>query len=231
MNYGYFDPAMEPNLAPSAEDCDNRYTAALYHKVASSVDLSGKDLLEIGCGRGGGAAYIAQCFHPRRVVAVDIARSSIDFCRRVHQCEGLEFFRADAERLPFQGEIFDAVLNVESSFCYSSMDRFLAEVRRVLRPGGHFLFADLRLTSEVDELQHSVRHSGMEVIKCEDVSANVMAALKLDSEQRTRLSGQVCPRLFRKLFETFVGAWGTRIPNALRDGQMRYFIFLLRRGH
>ena len=32
----------------------------------------------------------------------------------------------------------------KASFCYPSLPRFLAEVARILRPGGHFLYADLR---------------------------------------------------------------------------------------
>jgi SAM-dependent methyltransferase len=38
----------------------------------------------------------------------------------------------------------DAVVNIESSHCYESMDTFLSEACRVLRPGGRFFFADLR---------------------------------------------------------------------------------------
>ena len=57
---------------------------------------------------------------------------------------GLAFEVGDAERMPFPDASFDAVVNVESSHCYPSMPAFLSEVRRVLRPGGHFLYADLR---------------------------------------------------------------------------------------
>jgi SAM-dependent methyltransferase len=229
MNYGFFDCAGEPKGASSTGDCDNRYATALYHRVATSVDLMGKDMLEVGAGRGGGAAYIAREFRPRRVVGVDIAQSSIEFCRRVHRINGLEFYTADAERLPFPNEAFDAVLNIESSFCYPSMERFLTEVRRVLRPGGYFLFADLRLACEIDELLQVIGDSGMMVIGRSDVSANVAAALRLDSAQRARLSRQKCPRPFKKLFDTFVGVQGTRIPNALADGRMYYLIFVLQK--
>jgi SAM-dependent methyltransferase len=39
---------------------------------------------------------------------------------------------------------FDAVINVEASHQYSCLSRFLDEVARVLRPGGHFLYCDSR---------------------------------------------------------------------------------------
>ena len=57
---------------------------------------------------------------------------------------GLDFVHGDAENLPFPDESFDAVINVEASHIYPHFDRFLSEVKRVLRPGGHFLHVDFR---------------------------------------------------------------------------------------
>ena len=57
MNYGYIysDPnAPEIILAPEEEG--ERYSAQLYHRVAGAVNIEGKDVLEVGSGRGGGAA-------------------------------------------------------------------------------------------------------------------------------------------------------------------------------
>ena len=38
---------------------------------------------------------------------------------------------------------------LKSSFCYPSIDGFFAEVKRVLRPGGHLHYTDLRLAHEL----------------------------------------------------------------------------------
>ena len=46
--------------------------------------------------------------------------------------------------LPFSDSSFDAVISIEASHRYPSFETFLREVRRVLRPGGHFMFADMR---------------------------------------------------------------------------------------
>lgn len=56
----------------------------------------------------------------------------------------MTFVHGDAENLPFPDESFDAVINVEAAHLYPDYPRFLREVARVLRPGGHFLYADLR---------------------------------------------------------------------------------------
>jgi ubiquinone/menaquinone biosynthesis C-methylase UbiE len=68
--------------------------------------------------------------------------ASIDLCRKRHKLPGLDFVQGDAQDLPFADETFDAVINVEASHQYPDFERFLAEVARVLRPGGHFLYTD-----------------------------------------------------------------------------------------
>ncbi|MBV8178737.1 MAG: methyltransferase domain-containing protein [Mycobacterium sp.] len=54
----------------------------------------------------------------------------------------------DAENLPLPDASFDAVINVEAAHAYPHLSRFLAEVARVLRPGGDFLYADFRGRNE-----------------------------------------------------------------------------------
>ena len=58
MNYGYaeLDGAAPP--LPARFDV-HRYAVQLYRHVVSRAELRGKDVLEIGCGRGGGASYVA----------------------------------------------------------------------------------------------------------------------------------------------------------------------------
>ena len=61
----------------------------------------------------------------------------------------MTFQQGDAENLPFDAEQFDVVLNVESSHTYPQMEKFLSEAHRVVQPGGHFLFADIRETRNI----------------------------------------------------------------------------------
>src|SRR5262245_50784956 len=129
MNYG-FSPSNGDRTALSLrpEDEPNRSSIQLYHQVASAVPLEGLDLLEVGCGRGGGASYVKRYLGPRQLTGVDFSAKAVRFCRGNYHLDGLSFVQGDAESLPLAAESFDAVLNVESSHCYGSMSAFLREV-------------------------------------------------------------------------------------------------------
>ena len=131
-------------LPLAASDEPNRYGIQLYHRTATQADLSGKQVLEVSCGHGGGASYLVRTLRPASYTGLDLNADGIAFCRKRHNLPGLDFVHGDAESLPFADESFDAVINVEASHGYPDFPRFLAEVARVLRPGGHFLYADFR---------------------------------------------------------------------------------------
>ena len=143
LNYA-FEEEPPMNIPLRCADEPNRACIQLYHHVATQVALRGKNVLEVSCGHGGGAAYLSRTFAPQHYTALDLNPAGIRFCRQRHQADGLVFIQGDAENLPFEKNTFDLVINVEASHCYPSFPRFLAEVARVLRPGGHFLYADLR---------------------------------------------------------------------------------------
>lgn len=223
MNYGYADLA--ENAAPlllKAADESERYCIQLYVHVVGNVDLAGKDVLEVGCGRGGGVSYIARYLRPRRIVGLDVAGSQVKFCQRVHGDTGAEFIRGDAENLPFDVGSFDAVINVESSFCYGNVERFFREVRRVLKPGGHFLYADVRLKHELDRWVDQLAGSGLVALESHDISGNVMRALELDGDRREVGLEILAPRFAKGIMRAFIGVRGSRIPVLLKSGMLVY---------
>jgi ubiquinone/menaquinone biosynthesis C-methylase UbiE len=231
MNYGFAplsDQDHVPVLLP--EDEPERYPINLYHHVALGAEVEGRDVLEVGCGRGGGSSYIARYLKPRRVVGVDVSQNVIDFCRKVHRADNLEYRHGDAEALPFPDNSFDAVVNVESSLCYGNIDVFFAEVARVLRPDGHLLLADIRLAEEVARLDAAVARSSLRLISRRDITENVVEALALDSDRRSKASRDGVPRPFRKWFDIFSGVEGTRIPVHLRSREMIYLSYRLQKA-
>lgn len=139
MNYG-FSTLNDSEQMPELEVADEaqRLSFQLYHHLASEIDLQNKSILEIGSGRGGGASMIKKYHGPQKMVGLDYSGQAIKLCKRNHKTEGLSFVKGDAENLPFGNESFDAVINVESSHCYDSMQKFLDEVKKSSQTRGTF---------------------------------------------------------------------------------------------
>ena len=190
LNIGYEeDPPMALPLAESDEP--NRFHIQLYHRIATQADLSGKRVLEVGCGHGGGASYLMRTLRPASYTGLDLNRAGIAFCRKRHNLLGVDFVHGDAEKLPFPDQSFDAVINVESSAAYPHFSRFLAEVARVLRPGGHFLYADLRPRDSIAEWEAALAGAPMRMLSHEDINAQVAAR---DGEEYAADTGPDRPR-------------------------------------
>lgn len=230
MNYGYADlrsgaPPLELLPADEAE----RYPIALYHHVATLAPIAGQDVLEVGSGRGGGASYVARYLKPARLIGIDLSGKAVAFSNKQHHVDTLCFREGDAESLPFADASFDSVINVESSFCYPSIHGFFAEVKRVLRPGGHFHYTDLRLTHEMADWRSAIERSGLDTVVEHDITANVVEALHRDSARRRAGGRRIVSGPFSAIADVFTGVDGTRIPSLLAGGEMVYFSFLLRK--
>jgi ubiquinone/menaquinone biosynthesis C-methylase UbiE len=223
MNYGYA-PATVDITAPPLRSSDerDRLCIQLYSHAIGHCDLSDKDVLEVGSGRGGGASYISRYLQPRSMMGLDFSQEAVDLCNRHRQAPGLGFVCGDALSMPFPASSFDAVVNIESSHCYESMDTFLSEVCRVLRPGGRFFFADLRSIDGVTTLREQFNACGLTVEKETDITTNVLTALRLDNARKLELIDAWIPRVFRRPFRVFAGIAGTRNYSGLESGKLRY---------
>ena len=93
--------------------------------TASQVDLTGKRVLEMSCGAGGGASYMMRNLGPASYTGLDLNPASIDKCRERHRPPGLDSVQGDAQNLPFPDQSFDAVINVEASHQYPHFPSFL----------------------------------------------------------------------------------------------------------
>jgi ubiquinone/menaquinone biosynthesis C-methylase UbiE len=230
LNYGWLPTG--PNLVPALLPDDESHATGvhLYQRVVKGVDLQGKDVLEVGSGHGGGASYIQRCLSPRSVVAVDRNIAAIRFCRQRYTSSRLSFRRADASALPFDAGSFDVVVNVESSHGYSNAAMFFAEVRRVLRPGGHFLLADFRFADEFGGLQRDLLAAGLRLVIKEDITEGVVRALDATTEQHRAQIRRWAPPWLQHSIEEFAGVAGSRMYEGLAAGGIVYFRCVLEPG-
>lgn len=229
LNYGYAPlDTNEAGVSLHPDDAHHEAGIRLYERVTSSVDLAGRDVLEVGSGRGGGTSYVARYRQPRTMTGLDLAPRAVAFCQRRHRADNLKFLEGDAEQLPFPDESFDAVINVESSHCYPSFDRFLSEVSRVLRPGGAFLFTDMRPPHQVAEMRDKLR-SVFTVAEEECITPGVSNSLKIHSERHNAMISAHVPKILQPMIRGFAAVEGSDLFEALKNSELEYVRFVLRK--
>ena len=221
LNYAFeTDPEMAIPLAPGDEP--DRACIQLYHHVGTQVNFHHRKVLEVSCGHGGGGSYLARTQSPESYVALDLNAKGIEFCKKQHRVHGLEFLQGDAENLPFADASFDVVINVEASHCYPDFPGFLAEVARVLKPGGYFLYADFRFNDGITAWDGAIKNAPLALRQSRDISAEVLRGMEKNSARSLALLDRKLPGFLHGLGRDFAGVKGSRIFNALEAGELSY---------
>ncbi|NLE64454.1 MAG: methyltransferase domain-containing protein [Elusimicrobia bacterium] len=117
-------------------------------------DLTGKDVLDVGCGTGRLLKEILS-LGPRSLVGVDMAPGMVAQAKRALPAS-VRVLEADAVALPLEDATFDLVVSASSLQWCSDLAMALGEVRRVLRPGGGFraaLFSEKTLQEFFESLK------------------------------------------------------------------------------
>ena len=227
MNYGFEDGN---GLELEPEDEPNRMFIQLYSMNIRGVDLEGRDVLEVGSGRGGGASWIAKTHSPARLTGVDFSSEAVGLCKRWYAGQSnLNFVEGNAQDLPFDDESFDVVYNVESSHCYGDMAAFVEQAHRVLRPGGMFCWTDLRDAKTMTTLPSLFESKGFEIMESTDVVQEVIKALDEINESKMKAIEENVPKSVRRSFETFAGVKGTPVYEGFVNGSMAYHRHLMRK--
>jgi len=122
---------------PGGEELTNRTVAAMNLPAGAAI-------ADLGCGTGTTAIMLAR-YYDFVVSAVDISAANI---KRAVQRLGpnqptVRFFQADAHQLPFNDSELDGLIAECSFSLFSERESVLAEIRRVLKPGGKLAITDM----------------------------------------------------------------------------------------
>lgn len=115
-------------------------------ELLHGVPLSGKSVLDVGCGLGAIDVLLARSYDAASVVGIDIEQPLVDHARRRVEEAGLDASISircvEPGPLPFDDASFDMVFSKDSIIHIPDKAAFYVEVLRVLRPGGIFVGSD-----------------------------------------------------------------------------------------
>jgi ubiquinone/menaquinone biosynthesis C-methylase UbiE len=115
-----------------------------HRMLIDALSPADQRILDIGCGTGRFAARVLDTFPDAQVWGLDLCPGMLRGAQeRVRAADGrLHVVQGDSERLPFPDNSFDAVTCSHSFHHYPNQAQVVAEMHRVLRPGGQLLIID-----------------------------------------------------------------------------------------
>jgi SAM-dependent methyltransferase len=138
-----------------------RWSRAIGEKFLAWLNApKGARWLDVGCGTGAFTGQAARDAAPRSIVGVDPAPAQIEYARREAAAKGATFEVADATALPFPEGAFDVVASALVYNFIPDRPKALAEMRRVLAPGG-MVAAYIWEREPVDRSPHAPMEQGM----------------------------------------------------------------------
>ena len=102
--------------------------------------LAPGDVLETAAGTGIVTAALVRALPDARIVATDLNQAMLDVAAARIDSPAVTFQAADAQSLPFEDERFDLIVCQFGAMFFPDRQLAYREARRVLRPGGSFLF-------------------------------------------------------------------------------------------
>ena len=144
--------AMFDNIAPTYDPLNHRLSWDIDRgwrrkAIRQLAPYKPQTMLDVATGTGDFAILAAKTLKPRRLVGTDISEGMMEIGRQKVRQQGLQeviaFEREDCLALSYQTDTFDAVTAAFGIRNFADLDRGLAEMCRVLKPGGHLSIVEL----------------------------------------------------------------------------------------
>ena len=142
-------PSRFDRRASSYEDSTlQQFLFGPVHQTALQLALQllpqARRVLEVGCGTGRLLRRARQCYPTAELVGVDLAGQMVATASAVTPTKlAVRYVHARAERLPFTDDVFDLVFATLSLRHWTNPAAGIAEIGRVLIPGGLLVLADV----------------------------------------------------------------------------------------
>jgi phosphoethanolamine N-methyltransferase len=159
-------------------------------RMLEGADLRGREVLDIGCGVGGGDVVLARDHGAGHVLGIDVEQPALDRATARATAAGLagrlSFQLVAPGPLPFADASFDVVFSKDSIIHVADKPALFAEVLRVLRPGGDFVVSDwFRGRAPFSEEMTTYVESGHLTFNMETLEATAEALRRIGFAQVT----------------------------------------------
>ncbi|WP_133965059.1 methyltransferase domain-containing protein [Eubacterium limosum] len=121
------------------------------------LDLKPTDkVLDVGCGGGAALKRLSGRIDGGKLYGIDYSEVSVEASKELNKADiergKMEIHQGSVSKMPFEDNLFDAIITVESYYFWPDLEEDMREVFRVLKEGGTFmLIAEMYLNDDLDE--------------------------------------------------------------------------------
>jgi SAM-dependent methyltransferase len=234
FNGGYLPLA--PDFLIDAAYANEPHAAMMYHLVGASNIASLKpnprQILDIGCGQGGGIYYLNKLYPDAMCVGTERSRGAVRLAR--HNLAGISHAsvdRATGDTLNYDTAKFDMVISVGAP-TYIGLTRFVSETARVSKPNAIISFSGGYRQGDHKKIEAEISAAseeyGCELLSYDDITPHTFASLKADIPRREEaLKRVIWP--FRLYDERWADMPGSPEYAEYENGQRADFAAVMRR--
>ena len=136
---------LEPffNVGYWEEDTENQKQACfnLMEKLLAFIPNKQGNILDVGCGLGATTKYLNKYYSPQNVIGINISPQQLKQAKIY--ASNCQFILMDAVQMAFEDNTFENIICVEAAFYFDTRENFLREARRILKPEGKLIMADM----------------------------------------------------------------------------------------
>ena len=131
------------NVGYWKEDTKNQQQSCfnLMEKLLVFIPEKQGKILDVGCGLGATTNYLLKYYSSENVVGINISPQQLEQAKI--NAPNCQFMLMDAVKMDFEDNSLENIICVEAAFYFDTREQFLREARRVLKPGGKLILADM----------------------------------------------------------------------------------------
>ncbi|MBN1357861.1 class I SAM-dependent methyltransferase [Candidatus Bathyarchaeota archaeon] len=174
-----------------------RFVAALMNRGHKPLTLWGLThvkiepdyvILDVGCGGGKTVSRLADKAPLRKVFGIDYSADMVEYSKKLNKKliaeDRVEIIESSVEKTGFSDDFFDLVTAIETYYFWPSFSDAVQEIRRVLKPGGHFLMVNEMVKDGVYDVRaaKTIEQAHVDLISLDEIR-NTLEAVGFEDVQ------------------------------------------------